>query len=39
MVESAALLVRAAHEQEQTLAMLSFGLEMTGELLRESKSR
>jgi len=28
MVESAALLVRAAHAEEQTLAMLSFGLDM-----------
>ena len=39
MVESAARLVLAAQEEEQTLAMLSFGLEMTGELLKESKSR
>jgi hypothetical protein len=39
MVESAALLVLAAHDEEKTLAMLSCGLEMTGELLRESKSR
>jgi hypothetical protein len=39
MVESDALLVLAAHDEEQTLAMLSFGLEMTGELLRESNSR
>jgi hypothetical protein len=39
MVESAALLVRAAPAEEQTMALFSFGLEMTAELLRESKSR
>jgi hypothetical protein len=34
MVESAGLLVLAAHDEEQTLAMLSFGLEMTDVLER-----